>query len=164
MKLDLTKLPVLEAIIGFLVIMIVVAFVGAFAATGGASDEGHAVTASATPRPSPADGETPPPVGPIEVILRGNRFDPDEITVQGGSTATFEITNEDGSFHNMHIAGPEGDYTEDFCEGGDPCSDPNRIAGGDAATLIWEVPDSPGEVDFKCDFHPQEMTGTITIE
>jgi plastocyanin len=164
MKLDLAKLPVLEAIIAFLVVMTGVTFAGAFSATGGASEVDDAVTASATPRATPSDGGTPSPGGPIAIVMRNTRFDPDEITVQAGTTATFEMTNEDSAIHNMHIAGPDG-YTEDFCEGGaDPCSDPNRIKGGETATLTWEVPDSPGEVDFKCDFHPQEMTGTLTIE
>lgn len=163
MKLDLAKLPVLEAIIAFLVVMTGVTFVGAFSATGGASEE-EAVSASPTPRVTPADGASPSPGGPIEIVMRNTRFDPDEITVQAGNTATFQMTNEDSAIHNMHIAGPEG-YTEDFCEGsGDPCSDPDRITKGETATLTWEVPNSPGEVDFKCDFHPQEMTGTITIE
>ena len=162
MKFDLTRLPVLEAIIGFLVLMLIVTFVGAFAATDGGG-EGEAVTAS----PTPADGSpgpSPSPGGPIPVVLRDNSFDPDELTVQAGSTATFEITNDGNALHNLHIAGRGGDYTEDFCEGADPCSDPNQIRGGQSATLTWEVTPSPGEVDFRCDFHPSEMTGTITIE
>ena len=97
--------------------------------------------------------------------MRDNSFDPDELTVRAGSTVTFDITNEGRAIHNLHLAGPGGDYTEDFCDGsGDPCSDPNRVPGGTTATLTWEVPPSPGEVDFRCDFHPQQMTGTITIE
>ena len=77
---------------------------------------------------------------------------------------TFDVTNDGGAIHNMHIAGPDGEYTEDFCEGGgDPCSIRTASAGREA-TLTWEVPGSPGEVDFRCDFHPQQMTGKITIE
>lgn len=162
MKFDLTRLPVLEAVVGFLVLMLIVTFVGAFAATDGGG-EGEAVTES----PTPANGSPGPsasPGGPIPVVMRDNSFDPDELTVQAGSTATFEITNDGNALHNMHIAGPGGDYTEDFCEGADPCSDPNQIRGGQSATLTWQVPPSPGELDFRCDFHPSEMTGTITIE
>lgn len=168
MKLDIAKLPVVEAVVGFLIVAIVLTFIGAFSATGGGAED-EAVSASPTPRGSPQNGGTPTPdsdgEGPIAVTMKDNSFDPDEITVPAGGTVTFDVTNEGGAIHNMHISGPDGDYTEDFCEGGgDPCSDPNRVRGGDAAKLTWEVPDSPGEVDFRCDFHPQQMTGTITIE
>ena len=169
MKIDIAKLPVVEAVVGFFIVAIILTFVGAFSATGGGAED-EAVSGSATPRETPQDGGTPSPggdgAGPIPVaMLDPNSFDPDEITVQAGSTVTFDITNEGAAFHNMHIAGLDGEYTQDFCDGsGDPCSNPNRVRGEATATLTWEVPGSPGEVDFRCDFHPQQMTGTITIE
>jgi plastocyanin len=165
MKLDITKLPVVEGIVGFLVVIIIATFVLAFRHT---DEPGEAVSASPTPEDNGGPDGTPPPddgEGPIEIVLGDNFFDPDDLTVQGGSTVAFDLTNEGRAIHNMHIAGPDGEYTEDFCGGdGDPCSDPNRIPGGQSGTLTWEVPDSPGQVDFRCDFHTQEMTGTITIE
>jgi plastocyanin len=167
MKIDIAKLPVVEAVVGFFIVVIIVTFIGAFSATGSGADE--AASVSPTARETPRDGGTPSPdgdgAGPIAVTMTDNSFDPKEITVSAGSPVTFDITNDGGAIHNMHIAGPDGDYTEDFCEGGaDPCSDPNRVRGGETATLTWEVPGSPGEVDFRCDFHPQQMTGKITIE
>jgi plastocyanin len=162
MKLDIAKLPVAEAVIGFLVVMIIVAFVGAFSATSG-SDEGEAVSASPTSGASP--GASASPGGALAVTMHDNRFDPNEITVQAGAAATIQIKNDGKSPHNMHIAGPGGDYTEDFCAGtGDPCSNPNQVRAGQTATLTYQVPASAGEVDFRCDFHPQEMTGKITIQ
>jgi plastocyanin len=164
MKLDLAKLPVLEGVIAFLLVMTVVTFVGAFASTDG-EGEAAVVAESPTPRDTPPPGGSPTPGAGVEVVMRDNSFEPDEMTVQAGTTVTFEITNEGRALHSMHIAGQSGDYAEDFCEGGgDPCSDPNRLAGGDTATLIWDAPAEPGEVDFRCDFHPRDMTGTITIE
>jgi len=166
MKIDIAKLPVVEAVVGFFIVVTIVTFIGAFSATGSGADE--AVSGSATPRETPQGG-TPSPdgdgAGPIAVTMNDNSFDPEEVTVSAGSTVTFDITNDGGAIHNMHIAGPDGDYTEDFCDGSaDPCSDPDRVRAGDKASLNWEVPASPGEVGFRCDFHPQQMTGTITIE
>jgi len=164
MKLDLAKLPVLEAVVGFLLIMIGVTFVGAFAATD-SGGETAAVSESPTPSETAPPGGSPTPAGGVGVVMRDNSFDPGEVTVQARSTVTFEINNEGRALHNMHIATQGGDYTEDFCEGGgDPCSDPNRLAGGESATLTWDAPAETGEADFRCDFHPREMTGTITIE
>jgi plastocyanin len=164
MKLDITKLPVVEGVVAFLILTIIVTFAGAFAATDG-SGEGEAVSESPTPGETGSPGPSPSPGGPIAVVMQDNSFDPEDITVKAGTTATFELTNDGSAIHNMHIAGPEGDYTEDFCDGsGDPCSEPPRISGGQTGTLTWDVPPSAGEVDFRCDFHPADMTGTITIE
>jgi plastocyanin len=169
MKFDITRMPVIEGVIAFFIIVLGITFAGAFAATD-SGGEGAAVD-SPTPQEAPdngatpSNGETPPPGGPIQVIMQDDSFDPDAATVAAGSTVVFEITNEGDSSHNMHIAGEGGDYTEDFCEGeGDPCSDPNQVRGDETATLTWQVPPGPGEVDFRCDFHPSDMTGTITIE
>jgi plastocyanin len=167
LKVDIAKLPIAEAVIGFLVVVIIITFVGAFAATDDGSQGEASSNSPDAETPTPGPDGTPPPdgEGPIPVALHDNSFDPEEITVQAGSAVTFDLTNEGNAIHNMHIAGPEGDYTEDFCAGGgDPCSDPNRISGGDTATLTWQVPDAPGDVEFRCDFHAADMTGTITIE
>jgi plastocyanin len=165
--MDITKLPIIEGVVGFLIVVIIITFVGAFSATGGGAEGGEV----SPPPPDETAGpdETPPPDGngdgPIEMVMQDNSFDPEDLTVKAGGPVTFNLTNEGSATHNMHIAGPDGDYSEDFCRGGgDPCSDPNSVGAGDSATLTWEVPASPGEVDFRCDFHPQDMTGTITVE
>jgi len=162
MKPDLARLPVAEGVVGFLVIMLIVTFVGAFSATSGS--EGEAVSASPTSGSS-SPGSSPSPGGPLTVTLHDNRFDPNEITVQAGTTATIQIRNDGKTPHNMHIAGPGGDFTEDFCAGtGDPCSNPNQVRAGQTATLTFQAPSSSGEVNFRCDFHPQEMTGKIKVQ
>jgi plastocyanin len=43
-------------------------------------------------------------------------------------------------------------------------SDPELFMGGDVGTLAWGTPSSPGEIIFRCDFHPVEMVGTITVQ
>jgi len=162
MRPDLTRLPVAEGVVGFLVLMLIVAFVGAFSATSGS--EGKAVSASPTSGNS-SPGASPSPGGPLTVTMHDNRFDPNEITVPAGTTATIQIMNDGKTPHNMHVAGQTGDFTEDFCTGtGDPCSDPNTVRGGQTATLTLQAPSSAGEINFRCDFHPQEMTGKIKVQ
>jgi len=160
MKLDLTKLPVAEAIIGFLIAALAVTFVLAFGAVNGGDEE-----QIVEPSPSASPGGSPSPGGGPEVVMRDNSFAPNELTVKSGATVTIQLKNEGSAIHNMHIAGSDG-YSGGFCApgGGDPCSDPNTVSGGQTAALAWAVPAQPGKVDFRCDFHPQEMTGTITIE
>src|SRR5947209_2871997 len=134
MKLDLTRLPVLEMIVGFLLLAIGVTFAGAFAATGGGGG-GEAVSASptATPGQSPSGSPTG---NPYALHLTDNKFDTTGFKLSAGASVTFQITNDGKATHDMHIAGPDGAYdTSD-----DAKSDPDAIRGGKTATLKWTAP------------------------
>jgi plastocyanin len=103
-----------------------------------------------------------------QITLGDNFFEYDgeqapTITVPAGSETVFEIVNDGSAIHNMHVA-PTGEFVEDTCEpGGDvPCSDPNIIPGGDTATITINL--AAGEYPFRCDFHKDEMTGTLVVE
>ena len=157
MKLDLTKLPMAEAVIGFLLLVLAVTFVAAFAAVGGDGEEAPATAslspAATTPGGSPGPGEA------IAVSMGDNFFDPKEFTVAAGATVTFDLTNNGIAIHSMRVARADNQYNSDD----DAVSDPNLTTGGQKATLTWEAPDAPGTYDFHCDFHPLDMTGTITV-
>jgi len=85
MKLDLTKLPVAEAIIGFLIAALAVTFVLAFGAVNGGDEE-----QIVEPSPSASPGGSPSPGGP-EVVMRDNSFAPNELTVKSGATVTIQL-------------------------------------------------------------------------
>jgi plastocyanin len=159
MKLDLTRLPVGEMMVGFLIVSLLVTFILAFTLV----DSGTGVTDGAA-----TDITSTPISGSADIAMGDNFFDPNDITVAAGDTVTFNLTNGGVAIHNMHIAQPDGNYSvAGICEpdGGDACSDPNAVPAGQTAALEWEVPDAPGtEIPFRCDFHPVEMTGTITIQ
>ncbi len=152
MKLDFTKLPVGEMITTFLVAALAVTFIGAFTATSGGEggqDE------------KPPKGPTPIPGG-IAIELGDNWFKPDQLTVSAGDTVAFNITNNGAAIHNMRIDGPDGEYDTDD----DAVSNPKLVSGGGrTATLVWEVPSSPGTYNFRCDIHYSVgQVGTITVE
>jgi plastocyanin len=154
MKIDLSKLPVWEAIAGFLVISLAVTFFFAFRIDND-DEEANGEPAEETPAGTPiADGST------IAMSMRDNLFDPRDLLVAAGAAVTFDITNDGAAVHNMHIAGPGGDYGGE----GSVVSDPETVNGGDTATLSWTAPAEPGEVDFQCDFHPGQMAGVITVQ
>ena len=154
MKIDFTRLPIDAAVMGFLMVVLVITFVLAFAWIDDDAS-GEPPVASETP-----GGETLPPGGEIAVSMGDNFFDPDAITISAGATASFGITNDGTSIHNMRIAGVDNEYNTDD----DAVSDPDIVPGGDTATLSWDTPSEAAEIDFRCDFHPTEMVWKLTVE
>ena len=155
MKFDITKLPVLEAVIGFLLIVLAITFYLGFTWVNDENEEDQ-----------PAVSETPSPTssGPagneVAVTMDDNVFVPDQISVAADQEITFSLTNDGSAAHNMVIAGPDGEYGTDD----DATSDPDLISGGKDGLLIWTSPADAGEIDFHCQFHASEMTGTITVQ
>lgn len=162
MNLDISRLPVLQGVVAFLLIAMAVGFAGAFMATSDDGEELPPNGGNGEPTATPADGGTPPPANgdTFDVSMGDNFFEPDEFTVSAGSTITFNLTNDGVAIHNMRISGEDNEYTT----GDDAVSDPDVVSGGQTATLTWTAPDSPGEIPFRCDFHPVDMVGTITVQ
>ncbi len=175
MKPDVTKLPLGEALIGFVFAAVAVTFVLAFTLSSDAGiedvepEDGEAVAElSPTTENTPADdGSTG---GAIAVSMGDNFFELDgqlepDIAVPLGEQISIDLTNDGFAVHNLHIAGTDNEYGIVFCEtGGDePCSDPNLFAGGDTGDITFQF-DEPGTFIFRCDFHPILMVGTITVE
>ncbi len=88
-----------------------------------------------------------------------NFFELNEFTVSPGQEVTFNITNDGIAIHNMRVDGGDKEYDT----GDDTVSDPELFQVGDAGTLVWTAPDEAGEIIFRCDFHPIDMVGTITV-
>jgi plastocyanin len=158
MRLD--KLPVGEAIVGFLLVALVATFIIARSEVDsgdGAEADGGSETAAPT-------GSTEP--DELEITMTDNKFDHTELTLAAGAEVTIPLTNDGIGIHNVHVA-LDGDYAEAFCAlgGANPCSDPERLSGGDSGTLTFTVPNTPGaEIPYRCDYHATEMTGTITVQ
>ena len=96
----------------------------------------------------------------FDVSLNDTFFEPNEFTAGAGQLVTFDIINDGALIHNMHIAGPDGEYgTAD-----DIVSTPDLVSPGETAVLEWTAPEEPGIINFRCDFHPGVMVGTITVQ
>ena len=159
MRFDITKLPLGEALIGFVLAAVALTFVLAFAfpTETGLGDK--------TVEGSPTPGVTPTPAGSpaagIAVSMQDNLFESAELTVKAGESLSINPTNDGVAIHNMRIAGADGSYQTDD----DAVSDPAIVNAGGTATVNWTAPDAPGEMKFQCDFHVAlGMVGTITVE
>ncbi|HUF52511.1 MAG TPA: cupredoxin domain-containing protein [Dehalococcoidia bacterium] len=118
--------------------------------------------------PPPGNGE--PPAGDT-IVLGDNYFefdgerDPD-IPLTAGEEVTFVVENAGAASHNMHVNGTDNEYEESLCETGGPstaCSDPEQITAGQTGEITIMI-DEAGTYNFRCDFHPVEMIGTLTVE
>jgi plastocyanin/mono/diheme cytochrome c family protein len=127
-------------------------------------------TPTPTASPSPAASPTPIPVqGEVTMEIGDNFFQLDgqnnpTLQVAVGQEVTINLTNNGQATHNMHIAGVDNKYDVDVCKvGGDePCSDPAAITAGATAKITFSF-DQTGTFDYRCDFHPTQMTGQIVV-
>lgn len=113
-----------------------------------------APAATGTTAPAAGGGETT-----FDIVMKDNTFDPAEIVVAAGEEITVNLVNDGQAIHDMRIAGVDGDYDTDD----DFVSDPDLMRGGEEGTLVFTF-DEAGQYNFRCDFHPTEMTGTIEVE
>lgn len=97
--------------------------------------------------------------GAVPVEMGDNFFKPKELKVKAGDELSFELKNTGAAIHNMRLAGADNKYDS----GDDAVSDPDTVRAGAPATLKYKF-SAPGAMDFRCDFHPTQMTGKITIE
>ena len=130
------------------------------------------LTAACSSGGGDGDGETPAAdetladgtdnAGPVsfDISLGDNFFEANEFTLSPGQEVTFNITNNGSAVHNMRVDGGDGEYDTDD----DTVSDPDLFQAGDTGTLVWTAPGETGAIIFRCDFHPTEMTGAISLE
>ena len=105
------------------------------------------------------------------IILGDNFFEYDgerepAISVTLGEEVTFDLENQGDSTHNMQVNGTDDTYDIALCETGDDstaCSDPDVIGASMSAKLTVQF-DEAGIYNFRCDFHPTEMMGTLVVE
>jgi len=92
----------------------------------------------------------------FDVQMDDNVFVPNDITVQAGSSVRFRLDNAGVVPHNVHVADADGSYDNDAAS--------DLVNGGREGEFQWEAPGEPGTYVFRCDVHPVEMTGTITVQ
>jgi plastocyanin len=158
MRID--RLPIAEGLVGFLLVMLLVTFLLTRHYIGDPESEA-AATGSPTASAGPTGSVSP---GGLEITMTDNHFDKSELTAAANTDVTIQLTNNGAAIHNLHIASASGTFSAAFCttNGPEPCSDPNRLAGGSTGTLTFNLP--AGTYPYRCDFHTQEMKGTLTVQ
>lgn len=75
-------------------------------------------------------------------------FEPTSLQLEPGAEATITLANAGGVAHSFTV--PDLDLEIE-------------AQSGDSVDGTFGVPDEPGTLDFYCKFHPEDMTGTISI-
>jgi plastocyanin len=148
------------AVIGVVAALLVAGTIWAQVSDGpevhGFVEEGH--NGEETPEVVPGG----PPIIELHdnvVQLAGSGDENPTISVPAGST--IEVRNEGRALHNLQVSPFEVTVCENGDEFDNPCSDPDSISGGDDGTITFDI--APGEYEYRCDFHPAEMAGTLQV-
>ena len=120
---------------------------------------GHDMTATATQPAATASPSTGTPGNSFDVVMKDNLFEPNAFTVKSGERVTFNLRNTGTAVHNMRIADAAGSYDGS----GSVASDGGFITGGKTAKLEWAAARA-STYKFRCDVHPDQMTGTISSQ
>lgn len=115
---------------------------------------------------SPLPGASAPPSGAqtIQVSMGDNFFDIGgqrnaNIPIPANRDIVIALTNNGRSIHNLQIAGPDNRYDN----ADDIKSNPESIRASASGTATFKFT-SPGTINYRCEFHPDDMKGTITVQ
>ena len=112
-----------------------------------------ASSSSATPAPSGAPGDQT-----AAVTITDGKFDPGTIAITAGKSFTINLTNNGSFVHNLRIDGPDHQFGTDD----DIVSPDITTAGGTGSTPANTL--DAGAYQFRDDFNPTTMTGTLTVQ
>lgn len=118
--------------------------------TAASSPAATAPTATTTAAPAPQD---------LTAVAELISFSTTSLTAQAGRPITLTFKNQaqvaQGSvLHNWHLLGVKD------TQGAEPATP--LIPGGRQAVITFTIA-APGTYTFRCDAHPDEMTGTLTL-
>ncbi len=112
-----------------------------------------AATVSLTATPTPAAAG---PVVPITLTAQNIAFDSTTLTAPAGSTVVMTFVNKDTNIpHNFALYTDATTATKIFT--GDIVTGPKTV------TYTFVAPSKPGNYFFRCDVHPEMMTGTFMV-
>lgn len=120
--------------------------------SGDDDDDGNGATQTGAGAQTGAEGGSTM----LTIVAESNRFDKDELRAPANTEVTLELENKDaGVLHNVSIY-ESSDVSETIYQG-------ELFTGEATQTYTFETPDA-GEYFFRCDVHPDTMTGTFIVE
>jgi plastocyanin len=106
-----------------------------------------------------ADGGPTTPGGPVNTTLvaRNLAFDKRTIAASPGADVTVKLDNQDaGVLHNLAFYTSRNAATKIYIGA--------TVTGPGSVTDNFKAPSSAGNYFFRCDAHPDQMTGTFVVK
>jgi plastocyanin len=123
------------------------------AACGGGSDNGGSDTTSTAVPGQGGNGEAPSTA--LTITAKNLKFDKDTLTAPANTEITVTLKNEDASvMHDFSL------YRDSSAK--EPLSRGDPFTGVANHDYTFTTP-APGEYFFRCDVHPDTMTGTFKV-
>jgi plastocyanin len=96
-------------------------------------------------------------IATVDLVADNMAFDTSTITVPAGAEVTIIFDNrEDGILHNVAVY-TDSSAAEEIYVG-------ETITGPSVITYTFTAPEEPGTYFFRCDLHPEAMTGDFIVE
>src|SRR5438132_1436066 len=96
--------------------------------------------------------------GTLNVAARDFLFDPDKLSAKKGQAVTVNFKNDGSTAHTFTL------YTDEDHTKAVPSDDSGRVSAGGSKTLTISLTSDSGDLYFRCEIHPTQMTGEITVD
>ncbi|MDI6867817.1 cupredoxin domain-containing protein [Methanoculleus sp.] len=127
------------------------------ATTAAANITTAATTGAAANATTGATGAAGGGTATVDLTAEDIAFDTSTITVPAGAEVTVNFNNmDDGIPHNFAVY-TDSSASEEIFVG-------DIITGPDTTTYTFTAPSEPGTYFFRCDVHPQQMTGDFVVQ
>lgn len=104
---------------------------------------------------SEAEGAAATPSTSYSVVTTDNKFNITRMTVPANQQVTVTVRNDGQALHNWHLLNVR--------DAGGQAIETRLLKKGESATVTFTLT-TPGRYDFRCDTHPAEMKGTLTVQ
>jgi plastocyanin len=147
------------AVLAVASIAIAAAACGGGSGYGGSSDNSTQAPAAAAPTSAPTTANLAGGAGggaQMKVTAQDFSFDPDEIKADKGANVEIDFKNAGAATHTFTV------YSDDAFTQPVAGADSGRVSGGGTATVKFAAGDE--DLYFRCEIHPTQMHGEISVD
>jgi plastocyanin len=115
-------------------------------------------TAPAAAATAPAGGATSAGGSTLNVSARDFLFDPNKLSAKPGTSVTINFKNDGSTAHTFSLYTDE-DHTKAVANG-----DSGTVSAGGSKTLTITIASDSGDLYYRCEIHPTQMMGEISVD
>lgn len=142
--------PDIILLVALLVVSAGILAAGCVSPGGNVTQPARTPTAAAT---TAAGGEP----ATVDLAAENLAFDTSTITVPAGAEVTVNFNNQDSGIQHNFAVYTDSSAAEEIFVG-------ETVTGPGSVTYTFTAPSEPGTYFFRCDVHPEAMTGEFVVE